>query len=265
MNMSHAADDGARGSDPSPLWGVGGIVGVLVMWHLATATFGWVSPLTLPAPLGVLRQGVRLATTNYNGTTLGENVWASLQVVLIGWSVGVVLGVPIGIAMGWNSTVRDYVNPLIEILRPIPPPAFIPFAVLWFGISPLGRIFVISLAAVMPCIINSYGAVRGCDQIIIDAARCLGAGDKRIVAAVVVPTVAPEIIAGIRIAIGNAWMTVVAAELVASSAGLGFILIQAQYAIQPAVVLVSMALIGLIGALLGILLGTVERRIGAWR
>ena len=247
------------------VWGVAGIFSVLLVWHLFTATLGMVSPQTLPSPAGVLRQAIRLTTTNYNGTLLGQNIWASLQVVLAGWMIGIVVGVPLGVAMGWSEKIRAYANPVVEVLRPIPPPAWIPFAVLWFGIDPSGRIFVIAMASVMPCIINSYGAVRGCDLILVDAARCLGADQRTIITRVEIPTVAPDILAGVRIAIGNAWMTVVAAELVASSAGLGFMLIQAQYAIQPDVVLTSMALIGLIGACLSMLLGAVERWQGAWR
>ena len=246
-------------------WGAAGVICLLLLWHLVTAVGQWISPQTLPSPAQVLRRAVRLATTNYNGTLLGQNVWASLQVVLIGWGIGIVIGVPVGVAMGWSKSFRAYFNPIVEILRPIPPPAWIPFAVLWFGIDPSGRIFVITMASMMPCIINSYGAVRGCDPILIDAARCLGASNWRIVTRVVVPTVAPDILAGVRIAIGNAWMTVVAAELVASSAGLGFILIQAQYAIQPDVVLTSMALIGIIGICLSMLLGAVQSWQGAWR
>lgn len=247
------------------VWGAAGIFFVLLIWHLFTAVLETVSPQTLPSPGGVLRQAIRLTTTNYNGTLLGQNIWASLQVVLAGWMIGIILGVPIGVAMGWNERIRAYLNPVVEVLRPIPPPAWIPFAVLWFGIFPSGRIFVIAMASVMPCIINSYGAVRGCDPILVDAARCLGADQRTIITKVVIPTVAPDILAGVRIAIGNAWMTVVAAELVASSAGLGFILIQAQYALQPDVVLTSMALIGLIGASLSMILGAVERWQGAWR
>ena len=248
-----------------PVLGAVGLSAWILSWHLVTAQFGWIAPLTLPSPGTVVETIGRLATQNYNGTLLGENIRASLAVVLVGWVIGVVVGVPLGVAMGWSRTVRDFVNPIVEMLRPIPPPAWIPFAVLWFGIAPSGRIFVIALAAVMPCIINSYGAVRGCDPILIDAARCLGAGNARLITQVVVPTVATDILSGIRIAIGNAWMTVVAAELVASSAGLGFILVQAQYAIQPEVVLASMFCIGVIGIILSLILGAVERWLGVWR
>lgn len=248
-----------------PFLGLVGLSCWILLWHLVTAQFKWFAPLTLPSPGTVLVTIRQLATENYNGTLLHQNVWASLQVVLIGWVIGIAVGVPLGVAMGWSRSVRDYVNPVVEMLRPIPPPAWIPFAVLWFGIAPGGRIFVIAMAAVMPCIINSYGAVRGCDPILVDAGRCLGAGNARLITQVVVPTVAPDILAGIRIAIGNAWMTVVAAELVASSAGLGFILVQAQYAIQPEVVLTSMFFIGAIGITLSLVLGAIERRQAVWR
>lgn len=249
----------------TPVLGLVGLSCWILLWHLATAQFQWVAPLTLPSPGTVVATIGRLATENYNGTLLAGNIWASLQVVFIGWAIGIAVGVPLGVAMGWSQLVRDYASPVVEMLRPIPPPAWIPFAVLWFGIAPSGRVFVIAMAAVMPCIINSYGAVRGCDAILVDAGRCLGASNGRIVTRIVVPTVAPEILAGIRIALGNAWMTVVAAELVASSAGLGFILVQAQYAIQPEVVLSSMFFIGTIGIVLSLVLGAVERRQQAWR
>ena len=246
--------------DCSSLWSIVSIVTALLLWYAVTDGFGLVSSLTLPSPADVASRAVWLATHTYNGTTLPQNLFASLTVVLVGWMLGVVIGVPLGVLMGWNERIRQYVSPVIELLRPIPPPAWIPFAVLWFGIAPSGRIFVIFISALMPCVINAYGAVIGRDPILVDAARCLGASDKRILRSIVVPTVSSDILAGIRIAIGSAWMTVVAAELVASSAGLGYMLVQAQYAIQPSIVLVSMFIIGLVGGLLSITFRAIERR-----
>lgn len=246
-------------SERSSLWSIVSIGGVLSIWYLLTEGTGLVSPLTLPSPGEVVSQTKWLLNHTYNGTTLPENLYASLSVVLIGWLLGIVVGVPLGVLIGWSDRLRQYVSPLIELFRPIPPPAWIPFAVLWFGIDPSGRIFVIFIAAVMPCIINSYGAVVGRDPILVDAARCFGASDVRILRSVVVPTVMPDIFAGIRVAIGGAWMTVVAAELVASSAGLGYMLVQAQYAIQPSIVLVSMFIIGAVGGLLGMTFTAIER------
>jgi len=247
-------------SERSPLWSLVSIAGALTVWYLSTDVFRLVSPLTLPSPTDVAASFVWLTKNTYNGTTLPRNLVASLSVVLAGWALGVVVGVPFGVLMGWSERLRGYAGPIIELFRPIPPPAWIPFAVLWFGIDPSGRIFVIFVAALMPCIINSYGAVIGRDPILIDAARCLGASDLRILRSVVVPTVFPGILAGIRVAIGGAWMTVVAAELVASGAGLGYMLVQAQYAIQPSIVLVSMFIIGLVGGLLSLTFSAVERR-----
>lgn len=244
----------------SSLWSIVSIAAVLFLWYAVTDGLGLVSSLTLPSPADVASRAVWLATHTYNGTTLPQNLFASLSVVLIGWILGVAVGVPVGVWMGWSERVRQYVSPIIELLRPIPPPAWIPFAVLWFGIAPSGRVFVIFIAALMPCVINAYGAVVGRDPILVDAARCLGASDERILRSVVVPTVLPGILAGVRVAIGSAWMTVVAAELVASSAGLGYMLVQAQYAIQPSIVLVSMFIIGLVGGLLSITFSALERR-----
>ena len=250
--------------EASPLWSVFGVLLTLALWYLVTDGFGLVASLTLPSPSDVVSRFMWLTGHSYNGTTLLQNIGASLSVVLAGWALGVCVGVPLGVLMGWSERFRGYVEPIVELLRPIPPPAWIPFAVLWYGIAPGGRIFVIFLAALMPCIINAYGSVRGRDTILVDAARCLGASDTRILTSVVVPTVLPGIFAGVRIAVGAAWMTVVAAELVASSAGLGYMLVQAQYAVQPGIVLVSMGLIGLIGGVLGFALGMVEKRLRAW-
>jgi ABC-type nitrate/sulfonate/bicarbonate transport system permease component len=243
----------------SPVWSIVSVAIVLSVWYLVTEGSGLISPLTLPSPTDVVSKAKWLLSHTYNGTTLPQNLYASLSVVLIGWVLGVVVGVPLGVLIGWNGTLRQYVSPLIELFRPVPPPAWIPFAVLWFGIEPSGRVFVIFVAAVMPCIINSYGAVVGRDPILVDAARCFGASDFRILRSVIVPTIMPGILAGIRVAIGGAWMTVVAAELVASSAGLGYMLVQAQYAIQPSIVLVSMFIIGAVGGLLSITFGAIER------
>lgn len=247
-------------SERSPLWSVASVAGAIFVWHMATDGLGLVSPLTLPSPAAVISRVAWLSTHMYNGTTLPQNLFASLWVVLVGWALGVLVGVPAGVLIGWSDRVRQYASPIVEILRPIPPPAWIPFAVLWFGIDPSGRIFVIFMAALMPCIVNSYGAVVGRDPILVDAGRCLGASDARILTSIVAPTVMPDILAGVRVAIGAAWMTVVAAELVASSAGLGYMLVQAQYAIQPSIVLVSMFIIGIVGGLLSLSFSALERR-----
>lgn len=247
-------------------WGfhVVGIVGALGLWEIITQGAHLVPVSTFPAPNVVFGEVGAILRRGYDGTTLGEDIRVSVEAVLIGWFIGVIIGTPLGLIMGWNRAIKEFASPIVEALRPIPPPAWIPFAVLWFGIAPSGRYFVVAISAVMPCIIASYSAVQYADYSVVEAAQCLGASRKLILWRVVAPMQFREIMAGIRVALGNAWMTIVAAELVASSAGLGFILIQAQDSVQTSVVLVSMILIGIVGSLLSLAMLLIESRVVRW-
>lgn len=198
------------------------IAALLTAWRVVTA-YGMVSPFILPSPPAVLDAAQRLSD-GYLGASLFVHLRASLSVVLSGYLVAALVGVPRGILMAWVRPVEILFGPLASVLRPIPPPAWIPLAILWFGIDLSGKIFVVSVAAITPCLINAYVAIKETPPELIRAARTLGAGRAALLFRVAIPAGLPAIAAELRIALGNAWATVVAAELVVATAGFGFVI-----------------------------------------
>ncbi|TDE00211.1 ABC transporter permease [Jiangella asiatica] len=233
-------------------------------WYLATEVFAMVTPLVLPSPVDVVTAGVSVATEPYSGSTLAGHVWASLQTVLGGWLLAIVIGVPLGSAMGSSKIVDTLAGPVFNVLRPIPPIAWIPLAIVWFGIGQGARFFVVFLAAAIPCVINAREGVRQVDPVLLRAARTLGAGTLTTVRRVALPSAAPLTFTGIRLSLGNAWMTLVGAELVAASAGLGFLLLDARRSLQPDLLFAAMLVIGLLGALFGAGMRWLEPRLVPW-
>nr|WP_255553590.1 ABC transporter permease [Caenimonas aquaedulcis] len=218
----------------------------------------------MPPPLEVWEAFVRLWSRPYLGSSLGEHIAASLRIVAGGWLLAGAIGVPLGIAMGWWKRVRWIAFPVFQILRPVPPLAWIPLAILWLGIGNSARIFVVFIAAIVPWVLNSMQAVYSIDNILIRAAKTLGASDRQILTRVVCRTALPTLVAGARIALGNAWTTLVAAELLAATAGLGYIALNASRTLEVGILLVAMAIIGLLGALFSIGMHLLTRWVAPW-
>jgi taurine transport system permease protein len=234
------------------------------VWWLVTRPDGLVSPLFLPPPLDVWEAFVRLWSRPYLGSTLGEHVAASLRIVVGGWLLAGVIGLPLGIAMGWWKKARWIAFPVFQILRPVPPLAWIPLAILWLGIGNSARIFVVFIAAIVPWVMNSMQAVYSIDGLLVRAAKTLGASDSQILTRVVCRTALPTLVAGARIALGNAWTTLVAAELLAATAGLGYIALNASRTLEMGILLVAMGIIGLLGALFSIGMQVLTRWVAPW-
>ncbi len=233
-------------------------------WWWATRPNGPIPPLFLPPPIDVWDALVRLASRPYLGSTLGQHIAASLRIVLGGWLLAGLVGLPLGISMGWWKKVRWIAFPVFQLLRPVPPLAWIPLAILWLGIGPSARIFVVFIAAIVPWVLNSMQAVHSIDSILVRAALTLGASDTQILTRVVCRTALPTLVAGARIALGNAWTTLVAAELLAATAGLGYIALNASRTLEMGILLVAMAIIGALGALFSIGMHLLTRWVAPW-
>lgn len=240
------------------------LAALFALWWLATRPDGLISPLFLPPPQDVWEAFVRLWSRPYLGSTLGEHVAASLRIVAGGWLLAGLVGLPLGIAMGWWKKVRWIAFPVFQILRPVPPLAWIPLAILWLGIGNSARIFVVFIAAIVPWVMNSMQAVNSIDDLLVRAARTLGASDSQILTRVVCRTALPTLVAGARIALGNAWTTLVAAELLAATAGLGYIALNASRTLEMGILLVAMAIIGVLGALFSIGMQLLTRWVAPW-
>lgn len=222
---------------------------VIALWAFVTGPDGSISPLMLPPPQAVVEAFTGMLTEPYLGNTLLGHAMVSLTIVLGGWLAGGVVGVPLGIAIGWWRRVRWLAFPIFQLLRPVPPLAWIPLAIVWLGIGDVARIFVVFLAALIPWVMNSIEAVHSVDPLLVRAARTLGASDSLILRQVVVRTALPTIVAGARIALGNAWMTLIAAELLAASAGLGYVTLNSSKTLDTDIMVVAMLVIGVLGAL----------------
>ena len=237
---------------------------LIAMWAVLTREGGPISALLLPSPDAVLEAFSRLLRRPYLGSTLLQHVLASLSVVLSGWFLAGVVGVPLGIAMAWWSRLRWTIFPIFQLIRPVPPLAWIPLAIIWLGIGPTARISVVFIAALVPWVMNAMQAVASVDGILLQAARTLGANDRIILSRVIARTALPTLVAGARIALGNAWTTLIAAELLAASSGLGYVALNASRTLDTDILLVAMATIGVLGAFLSFAMQGAARLIAPW-
>jgi ABC-type nitrate/sulfonate/bicarbonate transport system permease component len=174
------------------------------------------------------------------------------------------IAIPLGIMMGWWRVVYDQVNPIMEILRPIPPLAWIPLSILWFGIGDEQNEFIIFLGIFFPILINTIVGVKNIDPILVRAARSLGASERRLLMRIVFVGALPQIITGVRIGLGVGWMALVAAELVGANSGLGFVINDARSMLRTDIIIVGMLAIGLIGLLIDTAILVLGRRLLPW-
>ena len=236
----------------------------VALWWFVTRPGGAVSPLFLPPPMDVVDAFVRLLAKPYLGSTLAHHIASSLSVVIGNWLAAGLVGLPLGIAMGWWRKARWIAFPIFQLLRPIPPLAWIPLAILWLGIGDTARIFVVFIAAIVPWVMNSMQAVYSIDGLLVRAAMTLGANDRQILTRVVCRTALPTLVAGARIALGNAWTTLVAAELLAATSGLGYIALNASRTLEMGILLVAMAIIGTLGACFAVGMQLLTRLVAPW-
>jgi len=230
------------------------VAGLLVLvWHVLVLKSG---SKIFPTPFGVLRGLVELAQRG----VLTKFIVASLFRVSTGFLLALAVGVPVGLLLGWFARAFRAFNPLIQVLRPISPIAWIPLAILWFGVSDLAPIFLIFLASLFPVTTASMAAVRNIPSAHLRAARNFGVGGLALFTKVVFPGTLPQIITGVRIALGVAWLVVVAAEMIAVNSGLGYLIIDARNSgMRYDLVVAGMVLIGLIGLVLDLLVRRLER------
>jgi NitT/TauT family transport system permease protein len=230
-------------------------LGIALWWTLALAG------LKLPTPPEVVSQAITLIG---NGT-LGKDILASLARVIAGFVLGTAVAIPVGFLMGWYAVVRGLVEPWIQFFRTIPPLAIIPLAIVLMGIGEAPKIFVIFLAAFLACVISTFQGVVDVDRTLINAARVLGSQDAGIFVRVVVPASTPFILVGMRVGLGSAWATLVAAELIAAQQGLGFRMQNAQLYYDLPTIFVGLISIGILGLLMDRVLLMTERKLTGWQ
>ena len=243
---------------------MGTVAAVLAAWWLLTAT--QVIPPTRFASPGEFWDALRqVALTGYADARLHAHILHSSKLVLLGFAVAIATGVPLGLAMGWSRRIEALANPAFLLMRPIPPLAWIPLAIVWLGLGDAAKVLVIWFAAFVPSVINSYAGVRSLERHVIEAARMLGASRTMMMREVVVPGAMPHIFTGLRLSLQACWTTLVAGELIGAAAGLGHVLQQSALDLFPAMILVGMVFVALAGAVMTWALGWVENRAMPWR
>jgi len=236
-----------------------GIVAVLALWSALSAS-GFVNALILPSPLAVMGAAVDQAT---NGVLL-PNILVSLQRVIVGYLLAVVVGVVLGLVVGWNQLLYTMFNPVIEALRPIPPIAWIPLAILWFGLTNNAAYYIVFIGPVFPIFVTTAAAVRATGKHYVNAALCLGANDRALLLWIILPGALPEIFTALRIGIAMAWTDLVAAELVAAQSGLGYQMWLSRELFRSADVIFGMVTIGFLGFGSNYAVLLIERRLLRW-
>lgn len=237
---------------------------LLAVWWGVTAA-GVIAPLFLPGPQAVFSQFIHVLTQGYVGSTLLQHLGASLARVFAALVAASAIAIPVGFAIGLSRVGRGILDPLLEILRPIPPLAYLPLVIIWFGIGEVSKVLVIGVAMLAPIALSTAAGVRSVAPDRIDAARALGAGPLQLLRYVVFPSALPDILTGVRIALGAGWTTLVAAELVAATRGLGFMIQSAAQFLVTDVVIMGILVIAGVAFLLEAIVRTVERVFVPWR
>ncbi|RWB54444.1 ABC transporter permease subunit [Mesorhizobium sp.] len=236
---------------------------LLAAWTLS-ARLQLVSPVFLPSPAAVWAKFVVVARDGFVDATLLQHIAASLGRVFAALIVAISVGVPVGLAIGTSRIGRGVFDPLLEFLRPIPPLAYLPLIVIWFGIGEPSKILVIAIAMLAPVALSTTAGVRGVSRERIDAARSLGATRGQVIRHVVLPSALPSILTGLRIALGAGWSTLVAAELVAATRGLGFMIQSAAQFLVTDVVVMGILVIATIAFALEFVIRRIERALVPW-
>ena len=247
--------EAGRAATQAVLGAAGVALVLLAPWYLAVEL--GVRPVILPSIESVADRFVWLV----QGNVLARNTLVSLLRVNLGFLLAVATAVPLGLVLGRSPRLFRATEPLIELFRFVVPFAWIPIAVLWFGTQETGKLFIIWYAAFFILLLQTIAGVRGVDPDLVKAARTLGASERAIFRKVVVPAALPAIFTGLRVGFAIAWISLLAAEMVASRAGLGYMIMDAREFLQTDTVISGMVVIGVIGALYSGLFALVERRL----
>ena len=240
------------------------VVGLFVLWFAIT-NLGLIKPLFLPSPQAVFQQFHEYLTGAANDKPLWQHLLASVLRVSVAFWLAFLTAVPIGIAMGMSRVMRGIFDPPIEFYRPLPPLAYLPLIIIWFGIDETPKVLLIYLACFAPLALAARSGMKSAAQEQINAAYSMGANYRQVILHVILPSALPEILVGMRIAIGFGWTTLVAAEMVAANVGLGQMVLNASNFLRTDIVIMGIVVIGVIAYLFDLLMRWVERRLVPWK
>jgi taurine transport system permease protein len=242
-----------------------GILGFLILWQVLVAT-EIVQSRYLSTPLEVVNLFMtKLTNPDPDGAVIGVNILSSLMIALSGFGLAIVIGVPLGLLMGWYKGFDSFMRPLFEIIRPIPPVSWIPLTIVWLGVGLQAKALIVFFAAFVPCLINSYTGIRQTSEVLKNVAKTCGASNFTIFWKVGIPSSMTLAFAGIKVAIGNAWATLVAAEMLAASSGLGYMILMGRQFGRVDLVILGIVVIGVIGTIISILINVLENKVLGWK
>ena len=230
---------------------------IIIIWYLITAVFNLVDPYILPSPVEVCFSAWNLIISG----ELFRDAFDTLFKVFAGIFIAAIVAIPLGILLGWYKRLEDICTFVISILRPIPPVAWIPFSILWFGIGTVPAVFIIFMGCVFPILIYTIDGVKRTDKVLIESAQTLGATDGVILKQVILPSAIPYIVSGLKVGIGIALMCTISAEMIGSSSGLGYMILTATNLFDTGTTVVGMLTIGIIGLILDFIFGYVQDKI----
>jgi taurine transport system permease protein len=240
------------------------VLSLFVLWFFVTQ-MGWIKPLFLPKPISVFEQFIEYLTGAANDKPLWDHFAASLFRVFTAFALACLTAVPVGIAMGMSRVARGIFDPPIEFYRPLPPLAYLPLIIIWFGIDEFPKVFLIYLSCFAPLALAARSGMKSAAQEQINAAYSMGASYGQVIRHVILPSALPEILVGMRIAIGFGWTTLVAAEMVAANVGLGQMVLNASNFLRTDIVIMGIIVIGVVAYLFDLLMRWVERRLVPWK
>lgn len=243
-------------------WACVAIISLIVFWQLLVSFTA--AKNTFPAPIEVFDALISALSNPIGKYTLLGHIGWSLYRVLVSFTIASVSGIIIGLLMGWSRLAEAAIKPIFEMLRPIPAIAWIPLAILWFGIGESTKYFIIFIGAFVNVTLNAYAGAKRVDPVLVGAAKMLGARDRQVFSKIVLPSSVPQIFAGLQLALSTSWMTVLAAEMVRSSEGTGWIIIMGMETGNTVQIVVGMISIGIVGLLLATLMRGVERKLCSW-
>jgi ABC-type nitrate/sulfonate/bicarbonate transport system permease component len=235
----------------------------LAIWHFVAKA--QILGKSLATPYEVVQEMGRMMTVELAGKTLLGHIWASTQRILIGFSLGAVFGIPLGLFMALNRYVNAVIKPVFDLFKPMPPIAWISISILWFGIGEASKVFIIFIGSFVPCLLNAYNGIRIIDEELYDVVRVLGGNRRDEILQVSFPAALPALFAGIQISISIAWTCVLAAELVGSRSGLGWIIVRGMRLTKPELVIGGMLIIALVAGLFSFSVSGLERLLCPWK
>lgn len=245
-------------------WSILAVVILAVLW-VCSSVYEWTDPRFLPGPASVWEKFIQVAGEGYRNVTLLEHLGASLFRIIAGFAFGCLVGIPLGLGMGLSNAFRGLFDPIVEFFRPIPPLAFIPLVILWFGIGEESKVLLLFLAALWIMAIAARSGVLSVKLSKVHAAYSLGASKVQVLRHVILPNALPEIFTGMRVSLGVCWGTLVAAELLGAQEGIGQMIWVAQKFFITEIVIIGIILIGIIGFGMDILMRMLEARLIPWR